>query len=179
MDALGQNLRLAARQLRRYPGFSLTVILTLALSIGANTAIFSIVNALMLKSLPYSHPERMGTIYTRIRGSIASDERQHLNGEQWELLRDNVPSLIPAVSGIRPSGVNLQAGSHVRYIYAGRISAHYLDVLAIHPLIGRNFSDVEDRPHGPKTAILSYGLWRNTLGSNPNILGQPILLKGE
>ena len=69
MDALGQNLKFAARQLRRNPGFTVTVILTLALSIGANTAIFSIVNALMLKSLPYSHPERMGTIYTRITGA--------------------------------------------------------------------------------------------------------------
>ncbi|HSY69083.1 MAG TPA: ABC transporter permease [Edaphobacter sp.] len=179
MDALGQNLRFAARQLWRNPGFTLTVVLTLALSIGANTAIFSIVNALMLKSLPYSHPERMGTIYTRVTGTRASDERHHLNGEQWELLRDNVPSLISAVSSGRTSGVNLQAGSHVEYLHAGRISARYLDVLALHPVAGRNFSEVEDRPNGPKAAILSYGLWRNTFGSNPNVLGQAILLKGE
>ncbi len=147
----------------RNPGFTVTVILTLALSIGANTAIFSIVNALMLKSLPYSHPERMGTIYTRITGSRSSDERHHLNGEQWELLRDNVPALISAVSSARTSGINLQAGSQVQYLQAGRISAHYLDVLGVRPVVGRNFSDVEDRPHGPKTVILSYGLWRNTL----------------
>jgi len=118
----------------------------------------------------------MGTIYTRVTGSRPSDERHHLNGEQWELLRDNVPSLMSAVSGIRASGVNLQAGSQVRYLHAGRISAHYLDVLGSHPLIGRNFSDAEDRPHGPKTAILSYGLWRTTFSSNSNILGQAILL---
>src|SRR5580704_9830616 len=92
MDAFGQNLKFAARQLSRYPGFTVTVILTLALSIGANTAIFSIVNALMLKSLPYSHPERMGTIYTRVTGSRPYDERHKLNDEQWELLRDEVPS---------------------------------------------------------------------------------------
>ena len=179
MGILGQNLRFAIRQLSRKPGFTVTVILTLALAIGANTAIFSIVNALMLKSLPYSHPERMGTIYTRITGPMASDERHHLNGEQWELLRDNVPALISAVSGIRPSGINLEAGSQVQYVHAGRISEHYLDVLAIHPIIGRNFSEAEDRPHGPKTAILSYGLWRNTFRANPKILGQTVLLKGE
>jgi len=179
MEALGQNLEFAARQLRRNPGFTITVILTLALAIGANTAIFSMVNALMLKSLPYSHPERMGTIYTRITGSRASDERHKLNGEQWELLRDNVPSLISAVSSPRTSGVNLQAGSHVEYVHGGRISAHYLDVLAVQPVLGRNFSDDEDRPHGPKAAILSYSLWRNTFSSNANILGQGILLKGE
>ncbi len=179
MDALGQNLKFAARQLLRNPGFTVTVILTLALSIGANTAIFSIVNALMLKSLPYSHPERMGTIYTRVTGTRSSDERHHLNGEQWELLRDNVPALTSAVSSGRPSGINLQSGSQVQYLQAGRISEHYLDVLGVRPVVGRNFSDVEDRAHGPKAAILSYSLWRNTFGSNPNLVGQAILLKGE
>ena len=179
MDALGQNLKFALRQLWRNPGFTITVILTLALSIGANTAIFSIVNALMLKSLPYSNPERMGTIYTRITGPIAEDERHHVDGEQWELLRDNVPALLSAVSSSRTSGVNLQAGSQVRYLHAGRVSEHYLDVLAIHPIVGRNFSDVEDRAHGPKSVILSYSLWRNTFASNPKILGEGILLKGE
>ncbi len=179
MDALEQNLKFAARQLLRNPGFTVTVILTLALSIGANTAIFSIVNALILKSLPYSHPERMGTIYTRVTGTRASDERHKIDGEQWELLRDNVPALISAVASGRASGVNLQAGSRVQYLHAGHISEHYLDVLGIHPVAGRNFSDVEDRVHGPKSAILSYSLWRNTFGSNPNVLGQGILLKGE
>ena len=178
MEPLAQNLKIAARQLRRNPGFTATVILTLALSIGANTAIFSMVNALMLKSLPYSHPERMGTIYTRITGPRASDERHGLNGEQWELLRDNVPALISAVSG-GTSGVNLQAGSHVAYVHGGRISAHYLDVLAVRPMMGRNFSEDEDRPHGPKAVILSYSLWRSTFGSDPTILGQSVELKGE
>src|SRR5258707_5516702 len=179
MGILGQTLRFAVRQLWHNPGFTVTVILTLALSIGANTAIFSVVNALLLKSLPYSHPERMGTIFSRVTGSNPSDERHGLNGEQWELLRDNVPSLLSAVSSRGTSGINLEAGSQVQYLHAGRISEHYLDVLAIHPIIGRNFSEAEDRPHGPKTAILSYGLWRNTFAANPKILGQTVLLKGE
>src|SRR6202167_6113411 len=165
------DLKFAVRQLFRNPGFAVTVIFTLALSVGANTAIFSIVNALMLKSLPYSNPERMGTIYTRITGPIAEDERHHVDGEQWELLRDNVPALLSAVSSSRTSGVNLEAGSQVRYLHAGRISEHYLDVLAIHPIVGRNFSEVEDSVHGPKSVILSYSLWRNTFASNPKILG--------
>jgi macrolide transport system ATP-binding/permease protein len=137
------------------------------------------VNALLLKSLPYSHPERMGTIYTRTAGCEVSDERHKLNGEQWELLRDNVPSLISAVSSPGTSGLNLGWGSEGQYLHAGHISAHYLDVLAAQPMIGRNFSEDEDRAHGPKAAILSYSLWRNTFRSNPNILGQAILLKGE
>jgi Acidobacterial duplicated orphan permease len=179
MDALGQNLKFALRQLWRNPGFTLTVVLTLALSIGANTAIFSIVNALMLKSLPYPHPERMGTIYTRVTGSKPYDERHKLNGERWELLRDNVPSLISAIASARTSGVNLQTGSQARYLHAGRISAHYLDVLAVRPFAGRNFTELEDRPSGPKSAILSYRLWKDTLGATSNIIGQAILLKGE
>jgi len=179
MDALKQNLKFAARQLWRNPGFTFTAILTLALSIGANTAIFSIVNALMLRSLPYSHPERMGTIYTRVAGTHPSDERHHVNGEQWELLRDNVPALISAVSGIRASGVNLQSGTHVQYVHDGRVSARYFEVLGLQPVIGRNFTLDEDRPHGPRSAILSYSLWRDLFHADRNITGQAILLKGE
>ena len=178
LDLLWQDVRFGARQLWRNPGFTLTVIVTLALSIGANTAIFSLVNALLLKSLPYSQPERMGTIYARVTGPDASDERSGINGEKWELLRDNVPALISsAMAGT--SGVNLQAGSHVQYVNNRRISLHYLDVLALQPMLGRNFSVEEDRPHGPKAAILSYSLWRNVFNTDRNILGQPILLKGE
>jgi macrolide transport system ATP-binding/permease protein len=155
------------------------VIFTLALGIGANTAIFSIVNALLLKQLPYAQPERVGTIYARTTGSESSDMRRTIDGEQWELLRDDVPSLLSAVSGMRTSGVNLQAGSHVQYLHEGRVSAHYFDVLALHPIVGRNFSKDEDRRHGPRTAILGYALWRATFGGDPNVPGQAILLKGE
>jgi len=177
--AFGQNIKLAIRQWKRYPGFSVTVILTLALSIGANTAIFSIVDALLLKALPYTHPERMGTIFTRVTGPRPSDERHHVNGEQWELLRDNVPSLISAVTNGGRSGVNLQAGTNVAYLQAARISAHYFDVLDIRPSPGRNFSEAEDRPHGPKAAILSYSSWKNIFDLNPDVIGRPVVLKGE
>ena len=178
-EALAHDIRYSFRQFRHNPGFTATVIVTLALSVGANTAIFSVVNALLLKSLPYPHPERMGAIYTRVTGTQPRDERHHVDGEQWELLRDQVPALISAISGTRPLGVNLEAASHVQYVQSGRISAHYLDVLGIQPVIGRNFSEAEDLPNGPKLAILSYGLWKNTLGANPGILGQSVLLKGE
>jgi macrolide transport system ATP-binding/permease protein len=178
-DYLWQELRFGLRMLARNRGFTVTVVLTLALSIGANTAIFSIVNALLLKSLPYPHPERLGTIYARTTGLDSYDARRNIDGEQWELLRDNVPSLISAVSGGRTSGVNLQAGSQVQYLHAGRVSAHYFDVLALHPILGRNFSEDEDRPHGPRSAILSDALWRMAFGGNPDVLGQAMLLKGE
>ena len=179
MGNSSQSLKIAVRQLTRNPGFSLTVIVTLALAIGANTAIFSIVNALLLKSLPYAHPERMGTIFLRIQGAKPSNEPHQLDGAQWQLLRDNVPSVMSAVSGGGTSGVNLQSGAQVQYVHQARISAHYLDVLAVPPLFGRNFTEAEDRPHGPPAAILSYGLWRNSFGGHRDLVGRTIHLKGE
>ena len=179
MSVLVQNMRFALRQLRRNPGFTATVIVTLALSIGANTAIFSIVNALMLTSLPYPHPERMGTIFRRVQGARPSDSGHSINGAVWEQLRDNVPSLLSAVAGRRADGVNMQAADRVGYVRDGRISAHYLDVLGIHLAAGRNFSAAEDAPHGPNAVILSYGLWLNIFGGNRSIVGQAIHLKGE
>ncbi len=178
IDSLTQDLRFALRTFRKNPGFAATVIITLALAVGANTAIFSLVNALLLKSLPYAHPERLGTIYLRVTGSNPSDDPIDLNGERWELLRDNVPSLVSAVSG-GTSGINLRSGSHVQYVHDGRVSANYFEVLPLQPLIGRSFSPDEDRPHGPNVAILSYSLWRNLFGLDRSVLGQTILLRSE
>ncbi len=179
MTSLGQNLRFAVRQLGRNRAFTFTVVVTLALSIGANTAIFSVVNALMLKSLPYPQPDRMGTIFQRTQGPNPSDELRWIDGAQWEQLRDNVPSLTSAVFSPLSSGVNLKAGAHVGYVHAGRVSAHYFDVLAIRPALGRNFSEDEDRPKGPKAAILGYNLWQSTFAGDRDLIGQTIHLMGE
>jgi macrolide transport system ATP-binding/permease protein len=179
MSSWGRNLRLALRQLTRSPGFTATVVLTLALSIGANTAIFSVVNALMLKSLPYPQPDRIGTLFQREQGPDASDEMRWIDGTQWEHLRDNVPSLISAVSSSLAAGANLEADHRIEYVHDGRVSAHYFDVLGIRPALGRSFNEEEDRPSGPKAAILSYNLWRTTFSADPNLIGQVIHLKGE
>jgi macrolide transport system ATP-binding/permease protein len=174
-----QSLKFAVRQFRRSPAFAVTVAVTLALSIGANTAIFSIVDALLLKDLPYAQPDRIGTLFAQTTGAESSDIRRNVDGEQWELMRDHVPSLLPALSNLRTNGVYLESGSHVQYLQAARISDHYFDVLRLRPIVGRNFSDEEDRPHGPKVAIISYTVWHNTFGMDPNVLGRSVLLKGE
>jgi predicted permease len=178
MEKFGQNLRFAIRQMRRNQGFTAAVVVTLALAIGANTAIFSIVNALMLTSLPYPHPERMGTIFRRVQGVSPYDGPHGIDGKQWELLRDDVPAVVSAISG-STTGVNLEAGAHAAYVQDGRISQHYLDVLGIRPAAGRNFTAAEDTPHGPNAVILSYSLWRNVFGGDRSIVGQAIQLKGE
>jgi putative ABC transport system permease protein len=178
-DALERECRYAVRQLRHSPGFAATVVLTLSLAIGANTAIFSLVNALLLRDLPFAHPEQIATLYVRTPGPQSSDRPRTIDGEQWYRLRDDVPSLVSAVSLMRTSGANLRAGAVIQYVRTARISTHYLDVLALHPLVGRNFSDDEDRPQGPRTAILTYALWRSAFGGSSNVVGQPVLLKGE
>ncbi|HTX74596.1 MAG TPA: ABC transporter permease, partial [Terracidiphilus sp.] len=178
IELLWRDARYGARQLLRNPGFTLTVIATLALSIGANTAIFSMVNALMLKRLPYPSPERLGTIFRQVTGRSGFDSGHWIDGTQWELLRDNVPSVISAVSSGTASGVNLQSGARAQYVHDGRVSAQYFDVLGIRPALGRTFTQEEDRPHGPPAVILSYGLWHSLFGADPNLLGQAIQLKG-
>lgn len=174
-----QSLRFALRQLLRNRGFAATVILTLALAIGANTAIFSVVNALLIRPLPYPQPDRIGTVFGRVNVAGQSDEQTGIDGEKWELLRDNVPALLSAVQSDMVAGLNLQAGSSVQYVHAGRVSAHYLDVLGTEPRLGRNFTEVEDRNGGPQAAILSNALWRTTFASDPHVIGTSILLKGE
>lgn len=180
MNPIRQNLRFAVRQLLRNPGFTVTVVLTLALSIGANTAIFSIVNALMLKSLPYPQPERMGTLFQRTQGPNPEDEQRWIDGTQWDQLRDNVPSLTSAVFATLASGANLESSSkQVAYIHNGRVSQNYFDVLGLHPAIGRSFSQAEDAPNGPRAVVLSYEFWRSTFNADRNIVGTAIRLKGE
>src|SRR6185503_13240500 len=138
-DALERDCRYAVRRLRRNPGFAGTVILTLALAVGANTASFSLLYALLLKALPYAHPERIGTLYARASGPESSDRRRTIDGEQWERVRDDVPALVSAVSAMGTAGVNARTGSVVQYLQAGRVSARYFDVLALHPVMGRSF----------------------------------------
>ena len=178
-DIFAQDIRYALRQLLRNPGFTVTVVATLALSIGANTAIFSIVNALAIKSLPYAHPERMGTVFERVTGPDPNDERRWIDGTQWEQLRDNVPSLISAITGGTSGGVNLEAGPHVQYTHGGRVSAHYFDVLGLRPALGRSFTEEEDLPGGPKAVLLSYNLWKTIFNADRNLIGQTIHLKRE
>jgi macrolide transport system ATP-binding/permease protein len=178
MGALRQDLKFALRQMRRNPGFVAAVILTLSLAIGANTAIFSLVNALILESLPYPHPERLGTIFRHEEGPTPYDGPHGISGREWELLRDDVPSLASAVSG-SVAGVNLQAGTRAAYVQNGRVSERYFNVLDIRLAAGRSFSAAEDTPHGPNVAILGYDLWRDEFSSDRNIVGQAIHLRGE
>src|SRR5271169_47559 len=183
-----QELRLAWKQLYKNPGFSLAVTLTLALGVGVNTAVFSLLNGYLLRPLPYPEPDRLAVLILHQEGvspksgQFVQDDDPTQDGETWELVRDNVPSVQAASFGMT-SGVNLQAGSDsgngVRYVQDMHVSAHYFDVLGIQPFLGRGFSEQEDRPNGPNAVVLSYAIWQSVFHADPQILGKPITLKGE
>jgi predicted permease len=183
-----QDLRMALRQLYKNPGFSLAVTLTLALGVGVNTAVFSLLNGFLLRPLPYPEPDRLAVLILHQEGvssksgQFVQDDDPSQDGETCELIRDNVPAVQAASFGMT-SGVNLQAGSDsgtsVRYVQDMHVSAHYFDVLGIQPFLGRGFTAQEDRPNGPNAVVLSYALWRSALHADPQVLGKPITLKGE
>jgi predicted permease len=171
------DLRYAVRQLRKSPGFAITAILTLALAIGANTAIFSVVNALMLRPLAYPQPDKLGALITHWKSASGVENDDSADGQTYEMVRDQVPAVTAAAEGME-SGVNLQAGNSVQYVQQLRVSSKYFHVLGTPPQMGRAFTKEEDGPHGPDAVILSHALWQNTFHSDPHILGRAILLKG-
>lgn len=188
MTGLIADLRYALRQLFKSPGFAAVAIVTLALGIGANTTIFSLVNGFLLRPLPYPEPERLAVVIRHVEGispqtgQFAHDDDPTQDGKTWEEVRDQVPSVQAAVFG-GTSGVNLVAGSgpgaEIRYVQDMRVSAQYFNVLGIAPILGRGFSAEEDRPNGPNAVILSYGLWQSALRGDRDIIGKPVTLKGE
>ena len=177
MTTLLDDLRYAFRHLRKSPGFAITAVLTLALGIGANTAIFSVVNALMLRPLPYPQPDRLGALITLWNSPKGAEDDDSVDGQTYEMVRDQVPAVTAAAEGME-SGVNLQAGSSVRYVQQLRVSSKYFDVLGIPPRMGRSFTREEDRPNGPAVVVLSNSLWRTTFHFDPHIVGRAVRLKG-
>lgn len=188
MKWLNMDFRYALRQLRKSPGFVAVAIITLALGIGANTTIFSLVNAFLLRPLPYPDPDRLAVVIRHVEGvssrtgQFVQDDDPTQDGKTWEEVRDQMPSVHAAVFG-GTSGVNLVAGSgpdaELRYVQDMRVSAQYFNVLGIAPFLGRSFTEEEDRPNGPNAVILSYSLWQSALHGDREIVGKTVMLKGE
>jgi predicted permease len=179
-------LKYAFRRLAKAPLFTAIALLTLALGIGVNTAVFSIMDGFLLRALPYPHPDRIAALVVHresvdpTKGKALSEEDDSFEGSSWELLKSSLEGVTLASFGWGgASGVNLRAGDAVRYLTGARVSAHYFDVLGIPLYFGRSFSDEEDRPHGPPVVVLSYGLWTSAFHSDPRIIGKSIQLKGE
>ncbi|HYX54499.1 MAG TPA: ADOP family duplicated permease [Candidatus Limnocylindrales bacterium] len=183
-ENLLRDMKLAIRQLRRNPGFTFTVLVTLALAVGANTAVFSLVNVLLVRPLPYTEPQRLAAVVRNLKGvnpsgQVVDDTEDGQDGETWELIRDHVSAAQFAAEYHGADGVNLEAGNQARYVLDHRVSASYFDVLGIKPLLGRGFTQEEDSPHGPNAVILSHETWKSLFGSDREIIGRAIRLKGE
>jgi predicted permease len=177
MRTVLQELRYALKQLGKNAGYSIVVVLTLALSIGANTAIFSVIDAILLRPLPYPEPQRLGSLMQRISGPANASYPVDIDRDTWRSLRDNVPAVMAAVAS-KTGGVNMQAAGRAQYVHGQRVSARYFDVLGLRPMIGRSFTAAEDTPGGSRAVVLSYSLWKNTFDGDANVVGKAIRLKG-
>ena len=174
------DLKFGWRQLTKSPGFSVTAVLTLGLAIGANTAVFSLVDAVMLRPLPYPQPDRLALVSLVIHrnGERAGENTSH-TGAVWEAIRDQAKTVDAAVLSGLSAQVSLATGDRAIPVVPQRVSAGYFRVLGVAPAIGREFAIDEDRAGGPSVALLSDHLWRAAFHSDANIVGQTIRLKGE
>jgi predicted permease len=187
-ESLVRDLRFAARQLRKSPGFAAAVVMTLTLAIGVNTVVFSFLDGFLLRKLPYPESDRIAVLMEheldRSNPARFGDE-DRMDYLTWRTVKSAVPSVILAATGNpfgSTAGVNLQTGttegSAVQYVRDTTVSTHYFQVLGIEPMMGRGFSENEDRPGGGRAVVLSYDLWQTTFHADRAILGKAILLKG-
>jgi putative ABC transport system permease protein len=176
METLLQNLRYAFRTLRNSPGFAAVAILTLALGIGANTAIFSVVNAVLLQPLSYPNPDRLVELELSSpegNGNVTSIPKFNVWREQTDVF-DSV-----AAYDFSGPGINLTGGDRPELIKGIHVSADYFRVFGAPVAFGRTFTPEEDRPGGPAVVVISNGLWRNRFGGDPGILNRTIDLGQE
>jgi putative ABC transport system permease protein len=170
------DLRYSLRQLLKYPGFTFVAILTLALGIGANTAIFSIVNAVLLRPLPYPQPDRL--VLVRERTNIFDSGSVSLpNYLDWRAAQRGFTDLALIRRGdANLSGVSSDA--EAERVGSARVTYNFLSVLGVPPELGRDFRESDDVPHCKKVALISDGLWKRRFGGSRSVIGQNITLDG-
>jgi putative ABC transport system permease protein len=173
LEDLWQDLRYGARMLRKQPGFTLIAVLTLALGIGANTAIFSVVNALLLRPLPFPDAERLVWVEEVSKQTNTSQAAWGGHFLAWQEHSQTLAGIAQIDSATWP----LTGVGEPERVDVGRIPASFLPMLGVQPLIpGRNFSAVEDSPGGARVAILSHGLWQRRFGGAQDIVGRSVTL---
>jgi predicted permease len=172
---LWQDLRYAARMLARTPAFTTIAVLALALGIGANTAIFSVVNKVLLQPLPFKNPNELVIIWENATHlGFPKNTPSPANFIDW---RDQ-STLFTGMAAMAPKDFNLTGVGEPERLDGRRVSANLFDLLGAQPRLGRGFLPEEDKP-GTRVVILSHGLWQRRFGSDPKIVGQPVNLNGE
>jgi putative ABC transport system permease protein len=166
-----QDLKFAIRGLLKSPGFAAAALITLALGIGATSAIFSVVKAVLLTPLPYAQPEKRVLIWSR----WVSFDKTWVSTQEIVDYR-TMSKTMTAVAGWSSGQQNLTGDGEPIRVGVGFVTANTFDVLGARPLIGRTFSDAEDRPQGPPAVILGYQLWQARYGGDPSVIGKKLLL---
>lgn len=173
LEQLAQDLRYGARMLVKKPGFTLIAVITLALGIGATTAIFGVVNAVLLRPLPYPDADRLLYVGQQFRGGLAAaGEPKFLF---WREQSQSFEALA-AYSGFGGADGNLAGGNEAEFVRGLRVSEDFFRVLGVYPALGRTFTKEEDSPGGARVAIISDELWRRRFGANPEMLDGTVLL---
>ncbi|HKQ07297.1 MAG TPA: ABC transporter permease [Blastocatellia bacterium] len=176
MQTIWQDLKYGLRVLLKQPGVTAIAVLSLALGIGANTAIFSIVNAVLLRSLPYPHAEQLMQISQSLPG-VENDAAGEPKFLFWREHNQTFAAL--AIEQPIGSGVNLAGGSEPEYVSGVKVSKEFFDVLGIQPALGRGFTAEEDRPGGERVAVISNGLWRRRFGADAGLIGKTISINSD
>ena len=178
METLFQDIRYGIRVLARKPAFTVIAVLTLALGIGANTAIFTVVDASLIRSLPYKNSERLVQLWeTRQAGDIKQMDASYPDYLDWGGQSDAIEEIC-GYTGWGGS-FTLTGRDTPERIEGARVTASFFSVLGVEPILGRSFLPGEDRPGAEPTVILSYALWQRKFGADPNIIGQRLILDGD
>ena len=175
MNKLIQDLRYGIRTLLKRPGFSAVAVVTLALGIGASTVIFTVVDAALLRGLPYKQPDRLYHLWERTPKQDFS-KREFSYPDYQDYQQNTVFEGLAAYTG---GGAILSGSGEPERIGAPRVSANFFNVLGVDPLIGRTFQAGEDVPNGPRVTVLTYGLWQRRFGGNPGAIGQAVTINGD
>src|SRR5579871_6728884 len=176
MDTLFHDLNFAIRMLLKKPGFTVVALITLALGIGANTSIFSVVNTVLLQPLPYDHPEKIMQIWeANLRTGEKDSSISSYNITDWQQ-RNKSFDCIAAYKG---SNLSLTGGDLAERIIGYSVSADFFKALGISAAIGRTFTADEDKPGNNHVVVLGYGLWQRRFGSDEKIVGQSIIVNTE
>ncbi|HXC71878.1 MAG TPA: ABC transporter permease [Pyrinomonadaceae bacterium] len=171
---LTQDLQFALRMLLKKPLFTLIAILTLALGIGANTAIFSVVNAVLLRGLPYNKADRLILVY----GLTPSGDNDAMSIQELEEYRAGMQSVEDFI-GLQSQSVNVTGTDRPDRVRGAFVSANYFQFFNLKPVLGRTFVPGEDQPGAPRQVVVNEKTWRERLNSDPNLEGKKLILNGE
>jgi predicted permease len=184
MQTILNDLRFALRQLRRSPGFAVTAVLTLALGIGANTAIFSLLDQALLRSLPVRDPQQLvvlkgyGDAWSGGTSNNGGDDTDYFSYPMYQDLRDQ-NQVFDGLIGTAPAQAGFSRGGRSQVLDAELVTGNYFSVLGVQPALGRMFSPADDAPNATPAVIVSFDFWRNNLASDPTVVGSTASLNGH